>query len=69
VPIANAYELFQALQDRGVETQLVVYRGFGHGINKPREQLAATWHNWRWFGRHLWGDAPDSAATGTPPPR
>jgi len=68
VPIANAYELFQALQDRGVETQLVVYRGFGHGINKPREQLAATWHNWRWFGRHLWGDAPDSAATGTPPP-
>jgi dipeptidyl aminopeptidase/acylaminoacyl peptidase len=68
VPIANAYELFQALQDRGVETQLVVYRGFGHGINKPREQLAATWHNWRWFGRHLWGDTPDSAATGTPPP-
>jgi dipeptidyl aminopeptidase/acylaminoacyl peptidase len=68
VPIANAYELFQALRDRGVETQLVVYRGFGHGITKPREQLAATWHNWRWFGRYLWGDAPDSAATGTPPP-
>jgi len=70
VPIANAYELFQALRDRGVETRLVVYRGFGHVITKPREQLAAMVHNWRWFGRHLWGDAADSAATGTPqPPR
>jgi dipeptidyl aminopeptidase/acylaminoacyl peptidase len=68
VPIANAYELFQALQDRGVATQLVVYRGFGHGITKPREQLAATWHNWRWFGRHLWGDAPDSSAAGASQP-
>ncbi|MGA2382596.1 MAG: S9 family peptidase [Gemmatimonadales bacterium] len=66
VPIADAYELFQALKDRGVETQLIVYHGFGHGINKPREQLAATWHNWRWFGQHLWGDAPDSSVTGAP---
>jgi dipeptidyl aminopeptidase/acylaminoacyl peptidase len=56
VPIANAYELFQGLQDQGVETRLVVYRGFGHGIDKPKEQLAATWHNWQWFGKHLWGE-------------
>jgi hypothetical protein len=25
---------------------LVVYKGFGHGITKPKERLAATWHNW-----------------------
>jgi len=56
LPIANAYELFQGLQDVGVPTRLVVYKGFGHGIDKPKEQLAAMWHNWQWFGRHLWGE-------------
>ena len=56
VPIPNAYELFQGLQDVGVETKLIVYKGFGHGINKPKERLAATWHNWQWFARHIWGE-------------
>jgi dipeptidyl aminopeptidase/acylaminoacyl peptidase len=54
VPIANAYELFQGLQDRGVPVRLVVYKGFGHGIDKPKEQLAAYWHNWQWFGKYVW---------------
>jgi dipeptidyl aminopeptidase/acylaminoacyl peptidase len=56
VPIANAYELLQGLQDRGVPTRLVVYKGFGHGIDKPKEQLAAYWHNWQWFGKYVWGE-------------
>ncbi len=56
VPIPNAYELFQGLRDMGVESQLIVYKGFGHGINKPKERLAATWHNWIWFARHIWGE-------------
>ena len=55
VPIQNAYELYQGLQDVGVPTRLVVYQGFGHGINKPKEALAATTHNWEWFDRYLWG--------------
>ena len=54
VPPANAYELFQGLQDVGVETKLVIYKGFGHGINKPKERLAATWHNWQWFAKYIW---------------
>ena len=56
VPIANAYELYQGLQDVGVETKLVVYKGFGHGINKPKERLAAMWHNWQWFGKYIWNE-------------
>ena len=56
VPIANAYELLQGLQDRGVPSRLVVYKGFGHGIDKPKEQLAAYWHNWQWFGKYVWGE-------------
>ena len=54
VPPANAYELFQGLQDVGVETKLIIYKGFGHGINKPKERLAATWHNWQWFAKYIW---------------
>ena len=56
VPIPNAYELYQGLQDQGVETELIVYKGFGHGINKPKERLAANIHNWRWFARYVWGE-------------
>jgi dipeptidyl aminopeptidase/acylaminoacyl peptidase len=56
VPIANAYELLQGLQDRGVPARLIVYKGFGHGIDKPKEQLAAYWHNWQWFGKYVWGE-------------
>ncbi len=54
VPTANAYELFQGLQDNGVETKLIIYKGFGHFINKPKERLAATWHNWQWFAKYIW---------------
>jgi dipeptidyl aminopeptidase/acylaminoacyl peptidase len=56
VPIPNAYKLYQGLQDVGVPTELVVYKDFGHGISRPKEQLAATWHNWQWFGRWIWGE-------------
>ena len=56
VPIANAYELLQGLRDHGVPAELYVYKGFGHGINKPKERLAATWHNWQWFNKYIWGE-------------
>jgi len=56
VPIPNAYQLYQGLRDVGVPTRLVVYKGFGHGITKPKERLAAMWHNWQWFAKYLWGE-------------
>lgn len=56
VPIANAYELLQGLRDKNVPAELIVYKGFGHGINKPKERLAATWHNWQWFGKYVWSE-------------
>ena len=56
VPIPNAYELFQGLQDVGVEVKLIVYKDFGHGISRPKEQLAALWHNWQWFAKHIWNE-------------
>lgn len=56
VPISNAYELLQGLRDRHVPAELIVYKGFGHGINKPKERLAANWHNWQWFAKYVWGE-------------
>ncbi|MGB8194626.1 MAG: S9 family peptidase [Chitinophagaceae bacterium] len=60
VPIPNAYELYRGLQDRGVPSKLIVYKGFGHGINKPKERLAAIWHNWQWFNKYVFGEAEEA---------
>ncbi|HVG12554.1 MAG TPA: S9 family peptidase [Flavisolibacter sp.] len=60
VPIPNAYELYRGLQDRGVPSKLIVYKGFGHGINKPKERLAAVWHNWQWFNKYVFGDKEET---------
>jgi dipeptidyl aminopeptidase/acylaminoacyl peptidase len=56
VPIPNAYKLLQGLEDRDIPAKLVVYKGFGHGITKPKERLAALWHNWQWFGKYVFGE-------------
>ena len=56
VPIANGYELRQGLEDRGVKTEMIVYKGFGHGISKPRAMRAVMHHNLAWFNHYLWGD-------------
>jgi dipeptidyl aminopeptidase/acylaminoacyl peptidase len=73
VPIPNAYELRQGLEDRGVPVEMIVYKGFGHGINKPKEARAVMEHNLAWFNHYLWGDPlPDFASfpdgkPGSPP--
>ncbi len=63
VPIANAYELRQGLQDRGVPVEMIVYKGFGHGITKPKSMRATMQHNLQWFNHYIFGDAaPDFTA-------
>jgi dipeptidyl aminopeptidase/acylaminoacyl peptidase len=54
VPIPNGYELRQALEDRGVPVKMVVYKGFGHGIDKPKQQRAVMEHNLAWFSKYIW---------------
>ena len=58
VPIPNAYELRQALEDRGVPVKMIVYKGFGHGIDKPKQQRAVMEHNYEWFSQWIWGEKP-----------
>src|SRR5437773_772944 len=67
VPIANAYELRQGLEDRGVKVEMVVYKGFGHGITKPKSMRAVMQHNLSWFNHFIWGDPlPDFTAPEVP---
>jgi dipeptidyl aminopeptidase/acylaminoacyl peptidase len=57
VPIPNAYELRQGLEDRGVPVEMIVYKGYGHGITKPKSMRAVMQHNLAWFNHYIFGDA------------
>ena len=67
VPIANGYQLRQALEDRGVPVEMIVYKGYGHGITKPKSQRAVMQHNLAWFNHYIFGDPlPDFTRAGVP---
>jgi dipeptidyl aminopeptidase/acylaminoacyl peptidase len=66
VPIPNAYELRQALEDRGVPVKMVVYKGFGHGITKPKQQRAVMEENEKWVAQYIWGEKPAPPAPAAP---
>lgn len=61
VPAPDAWELYRGLMDVGVPTRLVLYKGFGHGLNKPRAVRAALRHNLEWFDRWLFEPAAGAA--------
>ena len=58
VPIANAYELRLALEDNKVPVKMVVYKGFGHGISKPKQMRQVMEENLQWFGKWVFGEEP-----------
>lgn len=60
VPIPNAFQLYQGLRDQNVPVQLAIFKGFGHGLNKPKANRGAMQQNLDWFSKYVWG-----APTGT----
>lgn len=56
VPTPDAFELYQGLRDLYVPTKLILYDANTHGVPTPKQRLAATWHNWTWIARWLWGE-------------
>ena len=56
VPPPNAFELYQGLKDNKVPTRLVLYKGFGHGINKPKEAMHVLDENLSWFSRYIFAE-------------
>ncbi len=53
VPIQNSDQLYQALKRRGIETELVVYPGQGHGISRPSFQKDRYERYLAWYDRYL----------------
>ncbi|MGC2656928.1 MAG: S9 family peptidase [Bryobacteraceae bacterium] len=66
VPVPDSFELYRGLQDQGVTARLILYAGFGHGINKPKSQRALLDANKDWFGFYIWNEPipKDSALYG-----
>lgn len=54
VPIPNAFQLYQGLRDQNVPVQLSIFKGFGHGLTKPKANRAAMQQNLEWFSRYVW---------------
>jgi dipeptidyl aminopeptidase/acylaminoacyl peptidase len=67
VPVPDSYELYRGLQDQGVESRMVLYTGFGHGINKPKSARALLQSNLDWFNHYIWNEPipKDSPIYGT----
>ncbi|MGA7156730.1 MAG: S9 family peptidase [Acidobacteriaceae bacterium] len=67
VPVPDNFELYRGLQDQGVPARLILYTGFGHGVNKPKSQRALLQSNMDWFSHYIWNEAypKDSALYGT----
>ncbi|WP_218082556.1 S9 family peptidase [Anthocerotibacter panamensis] len=63
VPIPNAYELYQGLEDQGIPVKMLVYKGFGHSIDKPRQQRSILEENYAWFSRWIWGEKMPSSGS------
>jgi dipeptidyl aminopeptidase/acylaminoacyl peptidase len=56
VPLPDAFELYQGLQDNNVPVKLIVYQGFGgigHGPSKPKSHRATMDHNLEWFDQWM----------------
>jgi dipeptidyl aminopeptidase/acylaminoacyl peptidase len=64
VPIPNAFELYQGLQDQKVPVELMIFRGFGNGLDKPKANRAAMQQNLDWFDRYLWPGEKSTEARG-----
>ncbi len=63
VPPPDSFELYRALKDRGVPVKFILYKGFGHPINKPKQQRAVMEHNYDWFAKYIWGEEPAAEAS------
>ena len=56
VPVPDSFELYRGLQDQGVASRLILYKGFGHGVDKPKSQRALLEANRDWFSFYIWND-------------
>lgn len=62
VPCLGSEQMYQALRELGVPSQLVVYPGENHGLVVPSYLRDRMQRNLDWYGRFLRGDQPPAAS-------
>jgi len=63
VPLINSEQMYQALRSLGVPSELVIYPGQHHGINKPTYQRDRLERYVAWYDKYA--KAPKTAAAAT----
>ena len=53
VPVFQAWEIYRALTDLGVEVQMVLYPGAGHGISDPNQFVNVMTRWLAWYKRFI----------------
>jgi len=59
ITIISAQELYRALKQKGVPTELFTFPGKGHGFISPQDNYAAMLQVYRWFCHYLLGEELD----------
>ena len=62
VPLINSEQMYQALRSLGRETQLIVYPGEAHSLDKPSHRRDRMERYLAWYGKYLGGGSGDGAA-------
>jgi dipeptidyl aminopeptidase/acylaminoacyl peptidase len=62
VPLLNSEQMYQALRSLGVPTQLVIYPGQHHGLDKPSYLIDRMQRYLDWHGKYL-GNSPRPVKT------
>jgi dipeptidyl aminopeptidase/acylaminoacyl peptidase len=58
VPLLNSEQMYQALRSLGVPTQLVIYPGQHHGLDKPSYLVDRMQRYLDWHGKYLGNSSP-----------
>lgn len=64
VPLLNSEQMYQALRSLGVPTQLIIYPGQYHGINKPSYARDRLERYLGWYDKYLMPEKVSSQKTG-----
>lgn len=53
VPVGEALQMYEAVKERGVKTDLIIFPDEGHGMRLRANQVLALGHSIGWFDAHL----------------
>ena len=55
VPIGEAVQIYEALREKGIQSELIIFADEGHGAQKRGNQVLQWGHELRFFIKHLKG--------------